>query len=183
MNKKDFIILLLLVIISIISVLNFKSYGKDFDRPGPSSLSVSFNLTVSAVSSSTIYFENGTCKCPNATVGETATISGTTYTVVDNSTIQGEVDNGNVLLCTSLVTDMTDLFKGKSEFNSNINFWDTSNVTDITNLFYEATSFNQDLDNWDTSSIITMVNVFLRANSFNGDIFLFKYSFDARIYP
>ena len=38
---------------------------------------------------STIYFENGTCKCPNASVGETATISGTLYTVVDNSTIAG----------------------------------------------------------------------------------------------
>ena len=32
-----------------------------------------------------VYFENGTCKCPNASVGDTATISGTTYTVVNNS--------------------------------------------------------------------------------------------------
>ena len=33
------------------------------------------------------------------------------YTVVDNSTIQGEVNNGNVNLCTTLVTDMNGLFK------------------------------------------------------------------------
>ena len=32
----------------------------------------------------TVYFENGTCKCPNASAGDTATISCTTYTVVDN---------------------------------------------------------------------------------------------------
>ena len=130
----------------------------------------SSNTYSSTNNSGSIYFENGTCKCPNATVGETATISGTTYTVVDNSTIQGEVDNGNVNLCTTLVTDMTGLFRGKSDFNTNINFWDTSNVTDITNLFYEASSFNQDLNKWDTSSVVSMINVFLRANSFNGDI-------------
>ena len=47
----------------------------------------------SSTSSDTIYFENGTCKCPNASVGETATISGTLYTVVDNSTIAGEINN------------------------------------------------------------------------------------------
>ena len=131
---------------------------------------VASSNTYSSTNNSGIYFENGTCKCPNATVGETATISGTTYTVVDNSTIQGEVDNGNVNLCTTLVTDMTGLFRGKSDFNTNINFWDTSNVTDITNLFYEASSFNQDLNKWDTSSVVSMINVFLRANSFNGDI-------------
>ena len=33
-------------------------------------------------SEQTVFFENGTCKSPNASVGETATISGTTYTVV-----------------------------------------------------------------------------------------------------
>ena len=60
------------------------------------SASINFNLTVNSIPSSRIYFENGTCKCPDASVGETATISGTTYTVVDNSTIQGEVNNGNV---------------------------------------------------------------------------------------
>ena len=130
----------------------------------------SSNTSSSTNNSGSIYFENGTCKCPNASVGDTATISGTTYTVVDNSTIQSEVDNGNVNLCTTLVTDMTGLFRGKSDFNTNINFWDTSNVTDITNLFYEASSFNQDLNKWDTSSVVSMINVFLRANSFNGDI-------------
>jgi hypothetical protein len=34
-----------------------------------------------------IYFENGTSKCPDASVDDTETISGTLYTVVDDSTI------------------------------------------------------------------------------------------------
>ena len=76
----------------------------------------------SSTSSDTIYFENGTCKCPNASVGETATISGTLYTVVDNSTIAGDENNGNINLCTTLVTNMSGLFFNKSSFNSNISF-------------------------------------------------------------
>ena len=41
-----------------------------------------------------IYFDsNGTCKCPNANVGDTATISGTVYTMVDNNSIKTEIAN------------------------------------------------------------------------------------------
>ena len=72
-----------------------------------------------------IYFENGTCKCEGLSAGATATINGTTYTVADNSTIAGQISNGNVNLCTTLVTNMNELFKDNSNFNSNINFWDT----------------------------------------------------------
>ena len=50
---------------------------------------------------STIYFD-GVCKCPNATVGETATISGTVYTVVDNTNSRTEVAADNFNLCISL---------------------------------------------------------------------------------
>ena len=69
-------------------------------------------------SSSNIYFENGTCKCPNATVGDTAVINGTTYTAVNNSTIVGQISAGNYNLCTTLITDMSELFKNNSSFNS-----------------------------------------------------------------
>ena len=34
-----------------------------------------------------IYFENGTCKCPAAAIGDTEVIGGITYTAVDNTTI------------------------------------------------------------------------------------------------
>ena len=117
-----------------------------------------------------VYFENGTCKCPNATVGETATISGTTYTVVDNSTIQGEVNNGNVNLCTSLVTNMSLLFSDKSNFNEDISFWDTSNTQSMFATFANASSFNQDIGNWNTSNVTTTRSMFFGASSFNKDI-------------
>jgi surface protein len=118
----------------------------------------------------TIYFENGTCKCPNTSVGDTATISGTTYTVVDNSTIQGEVDNGNVNLCTSLVTNMSEIFLNKNQFNENINFWDTSNVTTTYAMFADASAFNQRLDNWDVSNVQNMQLMFARASAFNSSL-------------
>ena len=68
-------------------------------------------------------------------MGDTATISGTVYTVVNNSTIAGQIANGNVNLCTTLVTDMSELFKENTSFNSDISFWDTSNVTNMTRCF------------------------------------------------
>ena len=117
-----------------------------------------------------IYFENGTCKCPNANAGDTATISGTLYTVVDNSTIQGLVNNGNFNLCTTKVTNMSGVFNSKTSFNTNINFWDTSNVTDMNAMFYNATAFNQNISSWDTSKVVNMHRLFYLATSFNQPI-------------
>ena len=71
----------------------------------------------------------------NASVGDTATISGTVYTVVDNTNLRTEVAADNFNLCISLVINMDDLFLNDSTFNSNINFWDTSSVTTMQNTF------------------------------------------------
>ena len=49
-----------------------------------------------------IYFENGTCKCPDASPGDTAVIDGTTYTVVDDLTIDIQILAENYKLCTTL---------------------------------------------------------------------------------
>ena len=54
------------------------------------------NQTTSNQLAEKIYFENGTCKCPNATIGFTATISGGNIYIVDNNSIKTEVSNGNV---------------------------------------------------------------------------------------
>ena len=142
---------------------------------GTASVTFSGSMTVSSsnstsVSSPTIYFENGICKCPNASVGDTATISGTLYTIVDNSTIAGNIANGNVNLCTTLVTDMSQLFKDDNSFNSDISFWDTSNVTSMFRMFRFASSFNQDISGWDVSNVINMQSLFDNASSFNQDI-------------
>ena len=102
------------------------------------SITLSGTITVAssvASNSGNIYFENGTCKCPNATVGDTGVINGVTYTAVDNSTIAAQIANSNVNLCTTLVTYMSSLFVNKPSFNSDISFWDTSNVTDMRNMF------------------------------------------------
>ena len=117
-----------------------------------------------------IYFENGTCKCPNATVGDTETINGVTYTAVNNSTIAGEIANGNYNLCTTPVTNMAELFASNSSFNSDINFWDTSNVTNMNGLFGNATAFNQPIGNWDVSKVTIMRGMFGSAQIFNQPI-------------
>ena len=135
------------------------------DNTGSNDNSDSSNST-----NSNIYFENGTCKCPNATVGDTAVINGTTYTAVNNSTIVGQISAGNYNLCTTLVTDMSELFKNNSSFNSNISFWDVSNVTSMKQMFNDASAFNQDLSSWDTSKTTTMYGMFDNARAFNGNI-------------
>ena len=119
--------------------------------------------------SGNIYFENGTCKCPNATAGDTEVINGVTYTAVDNSTIAGQIApynsaNNNFNLCTTLVTSMNGSiangqvtnFFDNFYFNSDIGFWDTSNVTNMSYMFAGAAAFNQDIGSWDTSSVTDM---------------------------
>ena len=118
----------------------------------------------------TVYFEDGKCMCPEASVGDTAVIDDITYTVVDNTLLRTEIANGNVNLCTTLVTDMSQLFMENASFNSDISFWDTSNVTDMWGMFALADSFNQDIGNWDTSKVIHMRNMFNVALSFNQDL-------------
>ena len=117
-----------------------------------------------------IYFENGTCKCSNATVGDTEVIDGVTYTVVDNTSLRTEVAAENYNLCTTLVTDMIDLFEANTSFNTDISFWDTSNVTSMNDMFLFASAFNQDIGIWNTSSVTDFNSMFLGATAFNQDI-------------
>ena len=65
---------------------------------------------------------------------------------------------------------MNELFKDNSNFNSNVNFWDTSNVTTTRNMFESATSFNQPIGNWDVSNVEDMNHMFKGATSFNQNI-------------
>ena len=70
----------------------------------------------------------------------------------------------------SQVTDMSNLFKFKYDFNDDISIWDVSNVTSMSTMFYNATSFNQDIGAWNVSSVTAMPYMFARAAAFNKDI-------------
>jgi len=138
------------------------------DAAGNAATVVQRTVIVS-VAVASIYFENGTCKCPNATAGDTEVINGVTYTAVDNSTIAGQIApynsaNNNFNLCTTLVTSMNGSiangqvtnFFNNFNFNSDISFWDTSNVVNMSHMFNGQQYFNQDISNWNTSSVTDM---------------------------
>jgi len=68
------------------------------------------------------------------------------------------------------VTDMTSMFNGATNFNSDISGWDVSTITDMNTLFYGALSFNQDIGNWHVSNVTDMSSMFNGASSFNQNI-------------
>ena len=72
----------------------------------------------------------------------------------------GDINSWNV----SKITDMSELFKGKEEFNSDIGSWDVSNVTTMNGMFFWATLFNQDIGSWDVSHVNDMSCMFEYCN-------------------
>ena len=71
---------------------------------------------------------------------------------------------------TSEITDMSELFYIKSEFNGHIELWDTSNVTDMSFMFNFADEFNQPIGQWDVSNVTNMEYMFKYAELFNQPI-------------
>jgi surface protein len=113
----------------------------------------------------------GIVKCPNAKVGDKATLFGVTYEAVDNNLLVLRRNEGADLtkVCTSLVTNMSQLFNGRN-FNQPIGNWDVSKVTDMSYMFNGSTSFNQSIGNWDVSKVTNMSYMFNGASSFNQPI-------------
>ena len=67
---------------------------------------------------------------------------------------------------TSLITDMSELFK---DFNEDISNWNVSSAADMKHMFIGASSFNQDIGRWDVGSTADMNFMFEKAKSFNKD--------------
>ena len=115
-----------------------------------------------------------TVLCPDANVGDTGTIDGTTYTKRDEVTLRNLVSNGNydamTQACTTGVRDMSYMFSSESTFNQPIAHWDTSNVANMFGMFRSANSFNQPIGSWDTSKVRYMDYMFNGAGSFNQPI-------------
>ncbi len=70
----------------------------------------------------------------------------------------------------SLVSNLTGTFTNCSNFNSNINHWNTSTINNLDGTFNGCSTFNQPLDNWDVSNVETMRFTFSNATAFNQDI-------------
>jgi surface protein len=103
---------------------------------------------------------------PSAVTGQSYDYNGTSYLVVDNSTIAA---NNTANIVTTRVTNMSNLFYGSSSFNGDISHWDTSAVTNMDDLF-RSTPFNQNIGAWNTAAVTSMQRVFMDARAFNQDI-------------
>ena len=70
----------------------------------------------------------------------------------------------------SLVTSMSSMFRGATNFNGDLTQWNVSNVKYMWGLFFDASFFNQDLSSWDVSNVEDMGHMFRGAKSFNQNI-------------
>ena len=110
----------------------------------------------------------------NAVVGESYSLNGINYLVVDSAMLYQMVDESADVskVVTTKISRMLYLFSDSTDqsFNQDISSWDVSNVTDMSVMFFGASSFNQDISSWDVSNVTTMYFMFGKAESFNQDI-------------
>ncbi len=120
-----------------------------------------------------LYIENGIIKCPEGSPGIVGMLNNKRVEVVDRSLLIKRRDENADLscLCTSIVTDMTELFADNfPEFNQDITSWDLSNVTSTRDMFRKAYKFNQPIGNWDVSKVEDMAGMFFFAENFNQNL-------------
>ena len=107
-----------------------------------------------------------------AKIGDEGIVDGVLYTIEDKGSLLEKIEKGYFLnrVCTSLITDMSELLKANTAFNQDISSWDVSNVNDMNEMFSNAQSFNKDISKWDVSNVTQMNSMFKGARSFNQDI-------------
>jgi surface protein len=84
------------------------------------------------------------------------------FTTGTNNPYYGPIEHWD----TSQVTDMSNLFNGKSYFNVDISNWNTSKVTNMSFMFNGCTAFNQDVS-FNTSQVTSMYYMFNGCTNFN----------------
>jgi surface protein len=112
-----------------------------------------------------------------ASFGDVGTINGKEYVVADRETLKSMVRQGMdySAVCTSLITDMSDVFGGRNK-NYDISSWDTSSVTNMSSMFENCTiGVNHELNLWDVSKVADMSNMF-ESSDFNGYIYAWNTS-------
>lgn len=95
----------------------------------------------------------------------TSTLEARQFSELTNLTISA-TDAPTILSNTSFKF----IFLGCTNFNSNINNWDTSNVINLDAAFESCAVFNQPLNNWNVTNVTSMDSVFNLAESFNQNI-------------
>jgi len=147
---------------------NYTARGRAEDTQG--------NIVYTNTINFNIRFDN-TIFCLEEPIDSIITINNVEYLVVDNETIINVVNGESEVLksngepftaesvCTSNVSDMSYLFED-TDFNGNINTWDTSNVENMEGMF-SGSSFNSDISNWNVSNVENMEGMF--ASSLNDE--------------
>ena len=104
-----------------------------------------------------------------AKIGDEGIVDGVLYTIEDKGSLLEKIEKGYFLnrVCTSLITDMSELLKGNTAFNQDISSWDVSGVNDMNDMFSGAQSFNKDISKWDVSNVTQMKFMFSGAKFFN----------------
>ena len=111
----------------------------------------------------------------NAITTQKYNFNGTTYVVVDNTSIKGwAASQPEQKIVTTRVTDMSMLLRNAGiSTPPDMSYWDTSNVVDMSILFYKTSGWDQNdvgLRNWDTRSLTNARYLFSGAKDFNEDI-------------
>ncbi len=83
-----------------------------------------------------------------------------------NNLVENAADSPDI----SIATNLSHMFQQASNFDGDLNNWNTSNITNMSNVFSYAPLFNGDISSWNTSSVTNMHAMFYFASSFNGNI-------------
>lgn len=160
----------------------FSSWSGDItstDNPITVSIDGQKAITATFIENPVYLDDNGvTVKAySTAKAGDKGYINGVEYLVVDLSMLKSMIAaNEDVTkVVTTLITDMSNLFRLNQRFNQEIGNWDTSNVTTMRSMFEGRSDlgylypFNRDISYWDTSKVTDMTLMFTWT-SFNQDI-------------